>query len=192
MNSKWKLFILALVIALSAVGEIAQASETSIAFSPDRVVLRSIGRQVVVTIRAEGIEAGTQGVQITLLHPGAFEIISSSCVGIFENAFTIQPRVLVSGDGVIFACVLIGNSVSGTSGDVATFTLKRTGNFGTIEEVTFLTGDPDIDQRVTYFAKVEGGVVTRNLPGSASPLKVYQGRARRLWGRLSWNVPGIQ
>jgi len=104
----------------------------SASFSPTTVQLAA-GQSTTVTIRTEGLNAGSMATQFGLLHNNAnTEISDAQCVGVFAGA-DASHATQQAGD--LLACTYATGGATGTSGDAMTVTLTNRG--GEAETISF-------------------------------------------------------
>jgi hypothetical protein len=130
-------------------------------FSPATVQLTS-GQSTTVTIRAEGLNAGSMAVQFGLVHSNSVtEISNPQCMGIFAGAdasHATQPT------GDLLACTYATGGATGTSGDVMTVTLTNRG--GGAETISF---NPALTIYLTSTLAAESLAATSTLTVSNEP-----------------------
>jgi len=114
------------VLATPSAPAPVQASATSTSFSPTTLALGAVGATGTVTVKAMGVPANADGVQINIQHSADVTITSPACVGIFSGAFAVTPRATTG--GTLLSCFFVTGDVKGATGDVMTFVVTRAGN----------------------------------------------------------------
>lgn len=158
-------------LALLPLGGMPVAAASATSFSPTSVTLATVGSSATITVTTAGVAANTNGVQLGIVHPSNFTVTSPTCVGIFAGATALSATPTTY--GTIIACLMApGGTVSGTSGDVMTFVLTRTGPPLTNVTITFNTTD-------TVFVHMDGTIEsggtlgTLVVVGSPSPTPTF-------------------
>jgi hypothetical protein len=137
----------------------------STTFTQTSVSLPAIGSQATITLQAQGVDAGADGVQLNIQHTSAVTVTGPACVGIFSGATVVAPAATTG--GTLIGCQFLtqGQNVSATTGNVMTFVLTRVGTANPI--LSLLTGGAF----GTQFS--DGGSAIG--PGQTNTLQVLQG-----------------
>jgi hypothetical protein len=153
----------ALLLPWAAVTPVSAATSTS--FSPTVVALPTVGSSATITVSVVGVAANTIGAQIGIVHPSNFTVTSPSCTGIFAGAFAPAPAPQPY--GTLLACLFTPPTVvSGTSGNVLTFVLTRTGPTPATATISFQPPDQPFGTLFVHIDQTSEG------PGTTNTLQV--------------------
>src|SRR5215207_5938961 len=171
--SRWQRTIAALVLILAmgvthlGVNVPSAAAATATSFTPATVS----SLPSTITITTAGVNADTTTASMTLVFPTSLSISNLQCVGIFQGASAVAGPVQAGPSAGTsqqsLGCALMGATrVSGTSGNVQSFTLSGTGS----GQVSFLTTGPNASMFVHSDLSTEGIGTAGTLSLGATPV----------------------
>jgi hypothetical protein len=152
------------------------------------VALVSIGDAVRITVKTVNVDARADGVQLNIQHSVDVTVTEPACVGIFSGATVLAPSTVAG--GTMIGCFFLSGDVSGPTGDVMSFKVRRVGTGNPL--ITFgLAG-----QVATGFGTEFSDAGKSIGPGAVNTLQVTQAAASiagtvTLQGRTATSPAGV-